>query len=296
MHEGKNLMTLVNSKVDWLTLTRKYDEQFNPIDTNDARSIALAVYMTMYYDRDIIPRFENAQSQRFYKYSFINDVGVRVDIAEELQKQGVRIVFSGKATDVEHDYLREMITRLSQDGYRPTRVDVAFDIFDSKHTAEEVYENYLFASGLNGAKTFAYLASSSGNTFNVGSRQSPVYARAYDKGKQQRTKKDWLRLELELKYEAAEQFFEFVMQTPANAWAEVLKRFWLADHPIGDILREYASGLSEYIFRRPRTITNTEKWLYEQVLPAFQKWSREEPEGGILFLEELARILCQDNE
>lgn len=285
---------MILAKIDWLTFTLKGDRASNPTSVAEARY--LAVHNTWefkelgYFTGDWIP----GQPQRFYKYSFENTDGGRVDVAEDAEKQGIRLVLSGSALSSFEGQDQRLLALALDLGFKVTRIDVAFDFFNEGVEIDPLSVNWNAYSDHLPKTTHSFISSSRGDTFTVGSRQSPIYARAYDKGLQTGNKMDWKRLELELKAEAPGQLAGAIIDNPGSLWGELVDRFRLWDTPLEDKLFVRFMDATKVKFTRPREQTNTEVWLRDQVLSAFKKFARKNEQVALEILELFAGALLNE--
>lgn len=289
-------MAILETKIDWITATYRPQNAAQPVDADEARLLAYALLWQLDFADYGELVWAPAPAQRFYKWSFYVGRVCRVDVAEDITKQGIRLVMSSTALQAGLRSPHALIWNLNDEGWKFTRIDVAFDVFDSGVKPVDVMEMWK-ADGVNAAaRSYSFIVGSSGETFTVGSRQSPVFGRAYDKGAEQASSKDWLRLELELKYDAPEQFVQFLQFSPESLWAEMCRRFGLVGTTLGEFIKAQCGGGEVPLYSRHRTITNTEKWLHDQVLPAIKKLEKNESGAALRFMETLATWLAGEDE
>jgi len=179
-------------------------------------------------------------------------------------------------------------------GAKVTRVDFAVDLFDSGGNPTDFYHAFHTSQVMTVAKSVSIVErtrkqESMGATVYIGSRSSERMVRVYDKGKQSKTKLDWLRVELEIKGTRAEQFAELVSlndveRAGLSYLADVIE--W------SDIEWFEAIWTNEYKHINIDTIgrpeTSRERWLRDVVIPAI---ADEVQSGSVWVLEALEAIL-----
>lgn len=196
-------------------------------------------------------------------YNGREDMGVWV----ELSGQGCRAFES--FSQVGWDGLFQFI---SGNGLKITRLDVAFDdhsgLLDIRRIVEDTQEgNYVSRSDY-----WETVLSSKGSTVQIGSPQSKVVIRIYDKARERRCPEGehWIRVELQLRDDRAVQFtrlplglgeaFSGVLlnylryvipdETDSNKWRWLLQPYWLAMLEVVTPIRIYTSPGTEYNLER----------------------------------------------
>lgn len=283
--------------IDWITASKVIPLHADATEYNFglyvARSMLVNANIKWAQGKD----WKASKPLRFYKYGYETSEGIRFDVAEKISHQGVRLTLSGSTLTKMEQKPEDILTKLIDEGWKITRLDVALDVFGSGLKPHHIMKQWIEANIGLGHRSYSYHESATGSTFGVGSRQSPVYGRCYDKGGEQGTHNDWLRFELEFKYEGADQFAPLCRWGAANAWAEVSRRFALSNTWLGEIVKDNFGNRDEEYFSRKRTVTNTEKWLMEQVFSAFKKLARKDADAALRFFEACAVHLANsDNQ
>jgi len=271
----------VSHQVDWITASRKFSpEELDDVgNLRDAYWVAFREFQAV--DPDRVWTLERIPQIRFYDYAFKDkNTGVVLHIAEGGNNKGLLIVYSGKALG--RNWKGEnVIQSLLGLGYKITRLDVAFDVFDSGYDAMSIATLYEEEVGTRGKNTYSVISSGHGSTLYVGSRRSPKMVRVYDKGKESKTDLDWLRLEIEFKQYAADQMAMQCYDDMTAAEIELQGILNCQHHPVLAAVNEYCKGGLVPNIKRPVPASDRAAWLIAQVLPAFKNMFREEPINAV---------------
>lgn len=181
---------------------------------------------------------------------------------------------------------------------RFTRIDFAVDLFDCEGNPMDVYHCFHTSQVDTVAKSVSIVEktrrkSTLGATVYIGSRSSERMVRVYDKGKQTKTRLDWIRVELEVKGKRAQQFAAIIdADGVADAglayladvidWTDIpwFNAIWSDDYTPVDIDS----------IGRPET--DRERWLRTVVIPVIA----EEVESGAEWLVEALDAILQSND
>jgi len=214
---------------------------------------------------------------RFYDHA-VRHGSARVDTSRDMRAQGGLVTITGRdmeqiraAGESEVSLLRHAMTIGSV-----TRIDIAVDVMRGGKTPFDIDDmivsgqidcsskKRLKVSGSDGGK-------STGQTLYLGSRKSERMLRIYDKGRQQKIDKDWLRIELEIKGRRAAATAKaacargvacagraaiWSMLHGSNGWWQGV--IWGDSVPEPDVVV-------------PRKDTDSDVWLYTVALPAVCK-------------------------
>lgn len=180
-----------------------------------------------------------------------------------------------------------------------TRIDYAVDLFDTGGKPEDVLECWRCDQVMTVAKALSQVTKENrkgltGATVYVGSRQSERLIRVYDKGKQAKTKLDWIRVELEAKGRRAVQLSEIMMREGIDSAGKAMIRDVVEWSDIGwfeSIWKEDYTPIEIDAIGRPET--DRERWLREVVVPVIA----DELESGAEWLRAaLEAILHQTDK
>jgi hypothetical protein len=175
-----------------------------------------------------------------------------------------------------------LIPHLSRLGFLATRIDCALDLYESKLSVRQIYDQIM--SGAISVPTrkitliTAHAGSMTGETLYCGSRESERYLRIYDKGLEQNSALpgEWIRIELEIKGKRAKSAWQMALDTnEATLVASELSAFVTTQQQWWELALagQYALPLSMH----SRPISSRRKWLLGQVSMALANELREDP-------------------
>jgi len=267
----------IRHKIDWLTLTKKLKESL--VGEADAHERLLNVmrYEASYIGVDV-SEYEVVRGDGFYDIHLLFPLSeVRMSGSYNTDTQGLRAVFSGKALPDTTFGLRVLSSAI-QDDWKPTRIDLAVDLFDSDVTVERWYYELFKAHGHNRQRSLEYKRRKRGDTVTLGSRESDKYLRIYDKAKEQGLENDWVRVEVEAKGDIAPQLAGKILDN----WSQApmvhvlmlsLPHFWVAQY-----IESYAQGERMTFDPHLATRDGRERWLYEVVGKTLAKMKAKNPD------------------
>lgn len=164
---------------------------------------------------------------------------------------------------------------LKQFHFTITRIDLARDIFDRPARPAVLYNKWKMGDLQTAARKVTIVQSataegSAGETVYFGGRTSERYLRVYDKGKQANVDRQWTRAEFELKGDNAEIAVQNIFgiglhRTFHTYLGTMIPRGlpeWMKDDSNEEVVALEAI---------PRRVTNSERWLWQTVVPAIQK-------------------------
>lgn len=257
-------------KIDWLSMTKKVSGgRFSTLtDLKDLISLTLEMAQDLglfHEDYEIKP------SNRFYDIKIVfTRVNITISASFAVEKQGFLIVASGRSFS-DNDEALMWLEQAIENGWKPTRIDLALDVFDSGFSVESVMLAYEFEHAMNRQKKTQFIRSSHGDTFYVGSRQSEKMLRVYDKAGEQGVEADWVRYEMEVKGGAAVQVAAYAISNFKRTAQLHVAMLSLPNSDIGVLLENYAQGEPLEIRNTPSTREGREKWLLNVVAPALAK-------------------------
>lgn len=268
---------IIKTKVDWLTVTKQPERQpegyvdFNSwlVWCRDDAVRGLHGLETDFILMDAQPRFYMAEL-------LCRKTGLRLSIPHQTSTQGLRLVMTGSATIANTE---EFLKDLQGAGWKPTRIDLAWDIFHYDVTVNQIASYWWGAFGREGKVRSQLISSANGATFSIGSRSSQKYIRIYDKAKEQDKAFSWMRIELELKGDWAKWGIATAQTSVWGATSTLLDIINLPEHDLTFLLWDSAIGYEQQpAIEIPRTIGNREAWMRSQVQSAFEKMCYEQPE------------------
>jgi hypothetical protein len=217
-----------------------------------------------------------------YKSSYVFDNGITHLWSDD--RPEVHVIYSGDTLRTVSEIMS--IQRLVQWhydlGHRVSRIDTAIDVFDSEAQVTEFSKLWAGGNVKTRAKSAILISdpkNETGDTFYVGSlKKRRKLLRIYDKAKEQKIDRDWMRFEMQWGAGAA--------RTASKQIAETCS--------LSDTIKSQMSGYCDFrhkIWRNvfsdvepisvsndvPSGVSNTLKWLYETVLPAMVKQEIETP-------------------
>lgn len=156
-----------------------------------------------------------------------------------------------------------------------TRIDYAVDIYGSGIDAAQVAADFREGKVQTSARSSSTLQVDTGEGFGlattlyIGSRSSARFLRVYDKGKEQKTGEDWIRIEIELKKQAAEVFADIASRKGViTAGLNMINDFvQFEDEVISDAL----SGVGVALPKGKRKTTNRDRWIRDTILPLLER-------------------------
>jgi hypothetical protein len=214
-----------------------------------------------------------------YPYAFADDGDLVWYGASLSEKQGEMLVISGSfAGHIVSNYAENLMSLL-EDGWKPTRIDVAWDLKEGGGNASETLELLDYHYRDNLPRTYNPIWRNGRlETIYVGSRQSSSMLRAYNKAAERNIDGYWLRLEMEFKDSLAYQALAFAL---AGNYAPCLNKLIDKLPCTGDMTASIVTYLKDATSGEGRLIgsrkdTDPTWWMYQQVRPALLKWAKSD--------------------
>lgn len=145
-----------------------------------------------------------------YKTAYRNQHGVLCQWNDERPEMRVHTQYSGetltRCQDAGLSPMQIVQCHAIHDDWRLTRIDLAFDLYNSPVDIEGLYKE-ITKGNIKMSTTKANLlkGADGGQTLYIGSRQSDKFIRIYDKAVEQSLPGNWIRIELEIKGETARE-------------------------------------------------------------------------------------------
>jgi DNA relaxase NicK len=263
---------LTSSHLDWLSIT------FEASTVLHATLPRLAAQF---------PWKQQAGAAHGYRSRYTNELGVTV-LADGSLQQGTHVVMGGQALSNIRDLGvsdRELCQHVLERGGKVARIDLAINLHGAELTVDDLataLKEKRLKTPARGGKHIKGIDKPD-NGLYIGGRQSERCFRAYDKNAEQHIvdAEAWLRLELECKKARARAVTAAVAQHD-NTRTVINKA-------IGDYVSfpengEYSAALADndaIIPQVPRKLTETYRWLLEQVAPAMARYQSEHPDEDI---------------
>jgi len=269
--------------VDWITASKT--GLSTPQNTAEARVMARNIVAdALGVD---VSTIDSAQPQRFYTYSFIEPKTLIKVSMSELSSQGVVMVISGQSLSRVSSSIG-LLTNIIEDGWKVTRLDVAWDLIGADIPAAELIDEQLRETAKSSSRKIAsYQHAMNYTGFTVGSRKSEYFMRVYDKGLEQDVVANWLRCELEIKGDAAHPFAcSYSARGGVEAVYKMIAMLGARDTYVTDTMSQTLTDESPYSeIKIDRGERDTNGWLYKQVYPALVKFARESPQAFGLYID-----------
>lgn len=285
--------------IDWITATR----HIRPEEEHHAsESVA---WWTLWLARKAmddmnlrVGALEKAKKiERGYLISYeCESTGMKVSVPHpDRMTQGIKIIATGGLRQISHLYILKM---LNAHGWKPTRIDLAFDIKNSKtewiDIVSDVQEIVLDKEGW----THSLYRQGDGGTLGIGSRQSDIYCRIYNKAAERKiSDMQWTRIEFELKGDIAKSSPELIIGNIKGYMKALLERRKLDLVPaIAKAFYSMKQGADLDIPEVGRKQTKTEEWLKHEVAQSLIKLARNDIEAARSVFQTYSAIMDQAEE
>lgn len=251
--------------IDWVTATGSENFMGSWLQKN-----------LSYQSTQSIPRAYHRQLGTVYQPS-----GIRMYFTPEAKDVPAVTVLDGQClAHIRREYGLEgctaVVNQLARVSDHFTRVDLTVDIMDSGKFATRFYDDFSAEYLVCSAKfprRKATLMKSSGTSVYIGSRQSPLMLRVYDKNAESKGKIPATRIELEIKGDTARWLHKtmktgFAFWTASPTFTTLMYRFstWQEWPTVEAILTGEVVQV-EKVETEP--LMDTKEWLRRQVLPTF---------------------------
>jgi len=178
---------------------------------------------------------------------------------------------------------RWLLERAIELNAKISRLDLAIDAINEGVNVDAIYASAQVGETIGTAQKVERRQSIDGGiTLYIGSRESDKFARLYDKGIESGIGGDWKRLEIELKGDVAKQYGRMVAMQPQTtlatfAWSTSKKMLYTdaGNYPV------YGTESDVISMPKIEKVTNTEKWIYEQIIPMLEKYIKKNPDSKV---------------
>ncbi len=217
-----------------------------------------------------------------YKTAYIYSSGVTHLWSEDREEH--HIIYSGKTLTnvVEIMPIQNLVQFHIDLGHRVSRIDTAIDLFDSKSTVQEFADDWKQNRVVTRAKSGLLISDpkgESGDTFYLGSlKKRRKLLRVYDKAKEQKIDKDWLRLEMQYGQGAARSSARQIADSECIEETILGQLTGFARFQVG-AYTELVKNAQKLIVRHdmPSGVDKRMEWLFNSALPALVKQEIEKP-------------------
>lgn len=175
----------------------------------------------------------------------------------------------------------------SKVGGKCSRIDIAFDLLDYGIDILRIYKDWETGKVKSNARTVQPFTKATRNTDGTiskastlyfGSRESEMFVRIYEKGKQLNTDLDWVRVELEIKGDKASAVCEDIARMGVAAVGKQLLRGYFSKVPY-KFWSDLVYGESVELTPVGRKMTAHDAWLLNVIIPMLREDIRKEWEG-----------------
>ena len=278
-------MEYLNISIDWVTLTKSFtltESEVNHPNMARIRDTFTNVLEGRPYQLEpvYIPHYAVGMKDKVSGVIVAARVSDTADVLVQLSGTALASLGDNKGT---------VLAYMRDNGWRTSRVDVAFDLHDDCATPQAVFEAYVehIPTEKRGCYSF-WNGAGRGDTFYLGSRQSDTMMRIYDKAAEQGKEGVWVRWEVEIKGKQCKENGWTLIEQPSLALAYISRKF--KDVPLLDVMYlETVVSTGEYTLITPmKPVTDTVRWFNEQVLKAYQKLCKRQPEEAKKVLQQFS--------
>lgn len=261
----------VDCRIDWFSATKRgfwagLPNASSVSNQYEAQQVARDVFGFLGMSHVTMSK---VQHQKGYHYAYEEfQTGTKVHVASSLSDQGVMVVLSGD-TLKRIDSVPVRVQALLCRGYRCSRMDVAFDVYNSGVSIDALAEAYFEAHPAPRLRKAGFISSGGGSTLYIGSRYSSKMLRCYDKGREQQTSLDWIRLEMEYKREFIHAAAHEFVEKPSRARHDVADMLDMPRSLIVGILEQFGEDVDPVGVVVGRKKTDTQLWFETIVASAF---------------------------
>jgi len=256
---------------DWPILTSEQDVIFKtcfPYRHND--------------NLELIKREAHDPTAKMHGYSQVKDFGYcSVNVNPNLRSQKIGVRFNGDGLRMWRDMgesEHELFSFAKSARANPTRIDIAFDLVGWGIDPIEVYNDWCTGKFATTARTAQPVTKAqkidgvltTASTLYIGSRESEVMIRLYEKGKKENMPIDWVRLELEIKGDKAVAILpELVRLDIAQVGTQILRDF--VTKPRYKFMRELLKGDITPLAPVMRKESDTDAWFRNVIYPLIER-------------------------
>jgi len=266
--------------IDWVTYSGKYSAQAIPDSLKTAHSAVMMAQLILKGDLGIFGvNLDKPSSSPFYLYCFTDDKNtLKVSLSDNLT-QGYKVELLGKFFQGQTISDSDLVKKLVRPHISITRFDFAVDLYNSGIVVSDVFDDIRPSRDVVNQRQVSIINGVTGDTLSVGSRSSQFYLRLYDKGAEQNTALDWLRIELEIKHDASKQMVLVLDLIQRSACAKMLDMLDGHSSLITETLFQIAKGAEKMTGKKRAVKSNTELWFEKTVSPSLLKLWRKDKEA-----------------
>lgn len=259
-HNSARLPLKLEFSIDWLAFT------CHRLNTTGWRNIAI------HYPDEI---WASTTPKHGYTLAAVNQAGCRIMENLDRPDMGQNVRYSGHTLNKYIDAgisPHDILVHHNVYADRCNRIDLAIDVYNGKLDPADYYDVYSAGTATTRCRDVNLLISQSGKTLYIGSRESEVMMRIYDKAKQLGMEGDWKRVELEIKGSRARRLAPMIMTgSPDEQIATgrgMMRKLINFNIPAWD---KVTGSETVTIAKGKDTLPDTEKWLMGQVATAMAR-------------------------
>ncbi len=217
-----------------------------------------------------------------YEQAYVYESGITHLWSENRPEH--HIIYSGKTLrNISEIMTIQQLVQFHQDlGHRTSRIDTAIDLFDTGATVSSFADDWKNSRVVTHARAGLFISDprgESGDTFYLGSlKRRRKLLRVYDKAKEQKVDKDWIRLEMQYGQGAARSCSKQVASSDSleTTIIEQLHDFVRFQVSVYRNLTKNRSTL-KVSHQMPQGVSNRKHWINTCVVPALVSLEMEEP-------------------
>lgn len=271
--------------VDWMQYAVTWPDYVWewPIDDGEARKIIRTCVPHLHVAGKPYERPDDNHVNGMKGYRLTYDYGyasAHVDPQRRDMKVGVRMTGQdlGVWRDLGGDDKR-LINFVKGAKGSTSRVDIAFDLFDYGIDVKRFYDDWKRGKVRGHFRTVQPLTKGTvgekgeiveATTVYFGSRTSEIMVRAYEKGKEQNTDVDWVRIELEIKGDKAKVVTDDMHRLGIAETGKQLLRDYFTAMPY-KFWKQLTQGESSELTPVGRKMTEREAWIRNVVFPVLRE-------------------------
>lgn len=301
-------MSEIKHSIDWIQYSIAWPNQIAewPINAQAEHALAMTAIPRVASDLSNWSRPEDETPFGMQGYSKTYDMkyaSVHVNPQRREQKIGVRM--TGRDLGAYRGFggtEQKLIDFVYESKAGVSRIDIAFDLFDRKINLNRIYADWKAGTVSTKARTVRPMVSGTRNehgeieestTLYFGSRTSDIMVRMYEKGKEQRTDLDWIRIELEIKGDRAKAVLMDCYANGVGIVGRELLRYFIPKTPY-KFWQELLSTKTVELTAMGRKKTERQIWLENVVFPILREeidreWESEVSNGITETVESLVR-------
>lgn len=252
-----------NCSIDWLSITTQHNRgAITP--------------------KNLTQSYLEKKGRLGYKIAYVFDNGITHLWSDD--RQETHVIYSGSTIKRVSEIMsiQDLVQWHTDLGHRVSRIDTAIDVFDSELEVKEFSKLWEMGNVKTLAKSAILISdprNETGDTFYVGSlKKRRKLLRIYDKAKEQKIDRDWIRFEMQWGSGAARTASKQIaecdslsatIKSQMRGYCDFTNKVWQS------VFSETTPMKVSHDI--PVGMTNRLRWLYESVLPALTKQEKETP-------------------